>query len=201
MDFDDDLARRLRAERPGLTPPELDRVRRRATASAGQTRPRRLPSVAVTACLGLGLAFTGAGTGMAVSGISGDGSPVSRQYLVPVTGVGTVTTSTDKNSTTGLTPPPTTTGEQGNPPLGGQGGTTPTDTDTGSQPGQTITDNGSTTTPADTTTTSGQPLKQVQATQATAGKLPFTGYAAIPVLLVGMALLGAGVLIRRRSNA
>jgi len=31
--------------------------------------------------------------------------------------------------------------------------------------------------------------------------LPFTGYAAIPVLLLGLGLLGAGVMMRRRSAA
>jgi hypothetical protein len=31
--------------------------------------------------------------------------------------------------------------------------------------------------------------------------LPFTGYAAIPVLLIGLALLGTGVMMRRRSAA
>jgi hypothetical protein len=31
--------------------------------------------------------------------------------------------------------------------------------------------------------------------------LPFTGYAAIPVLLIGLALLGTGVVMRRRSAA
>lgn len=31
------------------------------------------------------------------------------------------------------------------------------------------------------------------------GSLPFTGYAAIPVLLFGLALLGAGLVMRRRS--
>jgi hypothetical protein len=31
--------------------------------------------------------------------------------------------------------------------------------------------------------------------------LPFTGYAAIPVLLIGLALLGSGVVMRRRSRA
>lgn len=34
----------------------------------------------------------------------------------------------------------------------------------------------------------------------TGGKLPFTGFAAIPILLVGVALLGTGFVLRRRTE-
>lgn len=33
------------------------------------------------------------------------------------------------------------------------------------------------------------------------GKLPFTGYAAIPLLLVGVGLLAAGLMLRRRNSS
>ena len=42
-----------------------------------------------------------------------------------------------------------------------------------------------------------QPSRQVQA-GADTGSLPFTGFAAIPVLLGGIALLSAGLVLRRR---
>lgn len=47
-----------------------------------------------------------------------------------------------------------------------------------------------------------QPARQVEAgTQATGGEsLPFTGFAAIPILLGGVALLTAGLVLRRRSS-
>lgn len=32
------------------------------------------------------------------------------------------------------------------------------------------------------------------------GKLPFTGYAAVPILLIGVALLGTGFVLRRRTE-
>jgi hypothetical protein len=53
-------------------------------------------------------------------------------------------------------------------------------------------------TPAPTQT---QPTRQVEAgAQGTGGgQLPFTGFAAIPVLLGGVALLGTGLVLRRRS--
>lgn len=43
-----------------------------------------------------------------------------------------------------------------------------------------------------------QPARQVSASQA--DQLPFTGYAAIPMLLIGLALLGAGVVLRRGTR-
>jgi hypothetical protein len=51
--------------------------------------------------------------------------------------------------------------------------------------------------PAESTAT--QPTRQVEAT--TAGQLPFTGFAAIPVMLGGIALLTGGLVIRRRTRA
>lgn len=43
-----------------------------------------------------------------------------------------------------------------------------------------------------------QETRQLQADDG--GELPFTGYAAIPVLLAGLALLGAGLVMRRRTR-
>ena len=44
-----------------------------------------------------------------------------------------------------------------------------------------------------------QPTRQVEA-GATTSQLPFTGFAAIPVLIGGIALLSAGLVLRRRSG-
>jgi hypothetical protein len=49
-----------------------------------------------------------------------------------------------------------------------------------------------------TTTTPLQPTRQVEA-GASGGQLPFTGYLAIPVLVGGVALLGTGLILRRRA--
>jgi hypothetical protein len=43
-----------------------------------------------------------------------------------------------------------------------------------------------------------QPSRQVEA-GASGGQLPFTGYLAIPVLVGGVALLGTGLVLRRRA--
>ena len=44
-----------------------------------------------------------------------------------------------------------------------------------------------------------QPARQVEA--STTSQLPFTGFAAIPVMLGGLALLSGGLLLRRRTRA
>jgi hypothetical protein len=49
-----------------------------------------------------------------------------------------------------------------------------------------------------TSTSPLQPTRQVEA-GASGGQLPFTGYLAIPVLVGGVALLGTGLVLRRRA--
>jgi hypothetical protein len=49
------------------------------------------------------------------------------------------------------------------------------------------------------TTTNVQPSRQVEA-GANNSNLPFTGFAAIPVLLGGIALLSVGLVLRRRTG-
>ena len=45
-----------------------------------------------------------------------------------------------------------------------------------------------------------QPARQVEAGANTDSSLPFTGFAAVPVLLGGIALLSAGLVLRRRTG-
>ena len=70
------------------------------------------------------------------------------------------------------------------------------DTGSGTQP---TNNGGGSTSPKTTTQTQTQPARQVEA-GANNGKLPFTGFAAIPVLLGGIALLSAGLVLRRRTG-
>jgi hypothetical protein len=47
-------------------------------------------------------------------------------------------------------------------------------------------------------TAAAQAPRQISA--STADELPFTGYAAIPMLFIGLALLGSGLVLRRGSR-
>jgi hypothetical protein len=44
-----------------------------------------------------------------------------------------------------------------------------------------------------------QPARQVESGAQAGGQLPFTGFAAIPILVGGVALLGTGLVMRRRT--
>jgi hypothetical protein len=78
-------------------------------------------------------------------------------------------------------------------PTGGGGVLGDQDTGSGTQPEN----NGGGEAPATSTNT--QPARQVEA-GANNNSLPFTGFAAIPVLLGGIALLSAGLVLRRRTG-
>jgi hypothetical protein len=79
-----DVAARLRAERPELTGLEADQLHQRVRAAGSRTRTRRQmimkSRMVVTAMLVLGLVFSTAGAGLALSGVSGSGSAGDNQY-------------------------------------------------------------------------------------------------------------------------
>ena len=78
-------------------------------------------------------------------------------------------------------------------PTGGGGVLGDQDTGSGTAPEE----NGGGTAPNEAANT--QPARQVEA-GANNSQLPFTGFAAIPVLLGGIALLSAGLVLRRRTG-
>ena len=81
-------------------------------------------------------------------------------------------------------------------PTGGGGVLGDQDSGAGEQPSE---DNGS---PAPSGGEEGadvQPSRQVEA-GASENKLPFTGFAAIPILIGGIVLLSAGLVLRRRTG-
>jgi len=135
---------------------------------------RRLCRLAVSACVGAGLLAGGAGTAVAASGLSADGAPVDRQYpgeVVPAGG-GTDHTPTKPESTS----------------LGGG-------TDSGRVAGRSVQH-------ASASAGSAAPsLDEVAATTEDRGGLPFTGYSVIGVVLLGAALLAAGLAMRRGTRA
>src|SRR4051812_44592507 len=83
---DESLERRLRAERPELSPIELDGIKQRAMAKAARPGGRRmtLRMRLVSGALVAGLVATGGGAVLAASGgSSSHGSSANSQYCPP----------------------------------------------------------------------------------------------------------------------
>lgn len=161
-------AEMLQRERPRPTFDELERVDRRLTAFrvSGQRGPvrRGWSRLAVMACVSVGLVFTTAGSGLALSGYAAPGPAVQAQYP-----------DTPRRQS-----PPAARGVPARPHAGSH--VSP------SSVGHLKSTGGST--------------NYVSLVHAeTANELPFTGFAAIPVLVAGIALIAAGALIHRRARA
>jgi hypothetical protein len=173
----------LRANRPEATALELDAIKQRVRARSSQPARRRTTRRAqlmksrlvILTMLVLGMLLSTAGAGLALSGLSGHSNA-----SIAVYGAETPT------------PPPT-----GATSPGG-GGNVLGDQDSGTNvlpEDQT----GGGTSPA-TKKAATQPARQVEAGANTGAQLPFTGFAAIPVLLGGIVLLSAGLVLRRRTG-
>jgi hypothetical protein len=212
----DDVIRLLKDERPQATDLELDeikqRVRRRA---ADPSRRRTQPMKSRIAILGLlvsGMLFSTAGAGLALQGggsaQSGTNAAVA-QYETP-TPTPTPTTTPTPTPTPECTATPSPGGGNGNGKVSpsdvcGEGGVLPAEENnaptTASAPTKAsapATDTGSGVLPAEET--EAQPTRQAAAAAQTS-QLPFTGFAAIPVLLGGLALLSGGLVLRRRTRS
>lgn len=129
--------------------------------------------IAILATLALGMVLSTGGAGLAVSGLaSQQGNAAQTQYGTP-------------------TPESTTEGGGGNNDVLGE-------EESGGPAGGGNENNGGG--PAGEENES-QPARQVEAGAQGSGEeqLPFTGFAAIPVLLGGVALLTTGLVLRRRT--
>lgn len=172
------VAERLEHERPRATPLELDRMKVQARAQAFRgARSREKGSflksrVAITAILMLGLMTGGTGTTLALSGSSEQGNASQAQY--PRQG---------GSGTLG--------GSQANPRQGG-GGVLGESQESPRPRGQVL---GQT----ESSPAAVQGSGQVAATQG-GSSLPFTGLAATPLILLGLALLGTGAMLYRSSR-
>ena len=165
-----DVARRLEEERPALSALELDRIKlqvqrreaRPTTPFLTKQRGKLMKSrLAITSMLVVGLLASSTGTGLAISGISDQGSAGTAQY------------KTD-------TPPtsPEVLGKVENVAPQGTG------------------DNGVAGAQEGSGEKGVQSSRQVSVSDK--GRLPFTGLAAIPLILMGIALLASGAVLRRR---
>jgi hypothetical protein len=189
-------AEHLRLERPELTALELDHLKQRVRQQAKTPAPsttRKAPimksRLALTSMLAVGLLMSLSGVGLAVSALDHNSAAIS-QY-----GGGGVVGGTAGGTTGGTNGG--TTGDNG--VAGAQGDNGPANNDTGGVLGA---DKGPT---GGVDEGSKQPTGPANFSGQTAGTslggdgLPFTGFAAIPLLLAGMALLIGGFALRRRS--
>src|SRR4051794_36582562 len=177
----------LRANRPEATALELDAIKQRVRARASHPARRRTrraqlmkSRLVILTMLVFGMLLSTAGAGLAVSGLSGKPSASSAQYPSTPTPTSTVTAkSTPEGGVLGAQD--TDTGGNGVSPEDTGGGNAPAENGGGS--------NGT------------QPSRQVEAGASTTGRsLPFTGFAAIPILFGGLVLLGGGLVLRSRAS-
>ena len=126
-----------------------------------------------------GMLLSTAGAGLAITGLSGNPSASSAEYAA---------TSTPTPSST---------------PRGNGGGVLG-DTDEGGGQNVSPEDNGGNAPSGGSAPSGGngtQPSRQVEAGSGTGGNsLPFTGFAAIPILFGGLVLLGSGLVLRSRAR-
>jgi hypothetical protein len=178
---------RLQAERPTASDLELglikQRVRGRVAPSARRSRRTEFmrSRLAIIAMLVFGMVLSTGGGALAVSGFTNpSGNAALAEYGSNVGGQDNgggnngVLGEEESGGQGGVA------GEGENSPTGGQG-------NNGGVAG--VEDNAA------------QPARQVEAgAQGTGGnQLPFTGFAAIPILLGGVALLASGLVLRRRA--
>lgn len=193
----DDVIRRLEDGRPQASARELDeikqRVRRRAADPSRKGNQSMKSRFAILAMLATGMLFSTAGAGLALSGIQDNasvsqyGTPVCTPTPVPPGGV-------NPTETPGATQPGTVCEEGGVLPAEESNPGSDENEGGGSAPAE---ETGGGVLPAEESQT--QPERQVAAAAETS-QLPFTGFAAIPVLIGGLALLTGGLVLRRRTN-
>jgi hypothetical protein len=171
----------LRANRPEATALELDAIKQRVRARSSQPARRRTTRraqlmksrIVILSMLVLGMLLSTAGAGLAITGLTGQDNASVEQYGTP-------------------TPTATTTPTGGGNVLG--------DEDSGNNvlPSD---ENGGGSSPGGGSGNAVQPARQVEAgANNNKPTLPFTGFAAVPILLGGIALLSAGLVLRRRTG-
>ena len=189
----DDVIRLLKEERPQATDLELDEIKQRVRRRAAEPSRRSQSMKSRLAILGMlvaGMVFSTAGASLALQGQSGDNAAIS-QYGTPT-----------PTPTAVCTPTPTATG-QVNPsetdPCA-EGGVLPGEAE--SSPPREEPENAPAkeeeggALPAEET----QPTRQQAAAAQSGDELPFTGFAAVPILIGGLALLTGGLVLRRRTR-
>jgi hypothetical protein len=172
---------RLRNDRPEATTLELDRMKQRAIAQAsagGAWVPRKglfmKPRIAVVFVLSLGLLMSGSGATLAVISDSDNAGKVQYPDLTETRGGG------EKNEVGDVLGSEETSGGGGDTEGGAGGGGGGGGAEEGS---------------------GGIQEEEQIASSGNGGDLPFTGFLAIPLLVIGVMLLVAGGVMRTRTHA
>jgi hypothetical protein len=144
--------------------------------------------VALVAVLALGVFMSGTGATLAVSGFADNGSASSAQYPQEHNGGKKPHHIVEAENSSGGECTEGSGGNSGNSGAGGNGG----------NGGKNCAESAPTPEPAEVQVET-QAVEQVAAT-GSSSSLPFTGFLAVPVLLVGLGLLAAGVAMRVRNR-
>jgi hypothetical protein len=205
-----DVAELLRGNRPEATPLELDGVYRQVRTRVRKGQNSMKSRFAMMAMLVVGLLMSGTGATLAVSGGTNDAS-VAQYDEIPCdrNGDGVVDGNEDLNGSapgcddSGVLPATA----KGTPTCdeNGDGVISPSEAaknDCGGVKGETdkSPQAKSDAAPATSREQGAQPSRQVAAGGGS-DELPFTGFAAIPILVGGIALTGGGLVLRRRTAA
>jgi hypothetical protein len=203
------VAEQLESHRPQLSGLDADRVKLRAMANGAKTATRNSTKgtfmrsrLAITSMLAFGVLMTSSGAALGVSALSTTPSASQAQYGTSVTvedeGVLGDTAEDDLDSG-GL--------DDGGPTLGGDDpdGDVLGDTASGDEGGggdvAGTTTGGSGDVAGTSAGDSDDPAQAArQLESGGGGELPFTGYAAVPTLLIGIGLLAMGLILRRNPG-
>jgi hypothetical protein len=152
--------------------------------------------LAILGMLVTGILFSTAGAGLAVSGMNGANTNAAISQYVTVTPTPTPCLQTQG----GVSPAEENGGSGGNDDCAQQpqGGVLPAEAENAPKPKPAGGFAGGTA-PATESVAGTQPVRQ-QAAAVETSQLPFTGFAAIPVLIGGLALLTGGLILRRRTR-
>ncbi len=187
-----DVAHALREHRPRMSGPQLARARERATAGGSRTAtaPRggfMRSRIAITALLATGALMSSGGAALGISALSTTSDAGQAQY-------GPVATTPSVVGPSGETlgGPVARGPEADSAPVGPSG--EPAQGESRPSRAQSRPDANGT----QDATAAVQPARQLEA--GGNDELPFTGYAAIPLLLLGLGLLVAGLVLRRGTT-
>jgi hypothetical protein len=190
------VVKRLEAERTTASPLELDRLKLQAMQQAERPRPSLYAMkkgtfmksrLALTLVLVAGFMFSTTGATLAISGSSGSGSAASNQYVQP----GNEGHKCDNEGGSGGEGNEGGEGQKcGNHGVKGAGAKGGDENKTLSEPE-----------PEAVTEVEAAPVAaEQQAVVSNGSTLPFTGFVAIPLLIIGVGLILFGAFIRMRSR-